>query len=557
MPIEKPDTLIHFHLFRADLAEVSSLFLSPQILRGSSYPTIEALKPKLHAPPSEFTTAAIDALLEIMGPSGLEEYFAFDQRWNGRPIVFTRDIRHHAYRFWFSIIPRRLEGSKLNMGLVIRYFAPGDSRGTKIFDRELSFSYDEPLVITMPGQKGVFCLLLYVQETLIARAGSVSRQTALPGGPISPPVAESTLLPSFPEELRALIRGHVTVSATVNESGSVSECHIVQGLHPFLDFASVQAVRQWMFKPATQGGRPVAATVQLTLDFDPVSYRLHEEQKEGRSEENSDATLKEALAGTAAYCGDLMTSALSFICREKIEEVAYNFASDPKWGGYRLVKKATGEVLSEELFPQWDPLKTEKHDYECDYLFIRKGDNIEERRVLLREGRQRMPDRSRLFEEKKYAALNPVLAAMRIFGGDRQNRCNYRLIGNDSIRGRSCLTIEAIPKTGNTWGVEYAKAWIERKGFRIVRIEIQGVPIEGYENILHESMVFPVRPRLVTTHVYDIEKDGLLYPSRSGIRVDYPIGGTSKADYALKLRINLTYEKYQFYSVETDAEIKK
>ena len=39
--------------------------------------------------------------------------------------------------------------------------------------------------------------------------------------------------------------------------------------HPALDTAALAAVRQWRFDPATQAGRPVAATAEV-----PVRFRI-------------------------------------------------------------------------------------------------------------------------------------------------------------------------------------------------------------------------------------------------------------------------------------------
>jgi hypothetical protein len=168
-----------------------------------------------------------------------------------------------------------------------------------------------------------------------------------------------------------------------------------------------------------------------------------------------------------------------------------------------------------------------------------------------------MPDRNTLLEEKRFTALDPVLAAVELLGRDRQSLFDYRVIGRTDIQGRSAAILEAIPRSGNSRGVEYAKVWIDDRNFQILRSEVQGIPIEGYDDVLNDSVHFPVRPYLLTTHTYEFEKSGIRFPGRSVIRVEYPRQGVFTKDRALKLKIDMKYDKYQFFSVETNESVKK
>ena len=62
------------------------------------------------------------------------------------------------------------------------------------------------------------------------------------------------------------IKGDVVVEATVNPRGKVSMLRVVRTL-PMLTQATIDAVRQWEFDPATVGGEPVVLTV--TASFTP------------------------------------------------------------------------------------------------------------------------------------------------------------------------------------------------------------------------------------------------------------------------------------------------
>lgn len=76
--------------------------------------------------------------------------------------------------------------------------------------------------------------------------------------------------PSYPDLAReAGVEGTVLTAALVCACGEIQDVHVVQSI-PMLDQAAVDAVRQWLFKPALEGGEPVAVWVHI-----PVRFSLH------------------------------------------------------------------------------------------------------------------------------------------------------------------------------------------------------------------------------------------------------------------------------------------
>lgn len=64
-------------------------------------------------------------------------------------------------------------------------------------------------------------------------------------------------------------RGTCLVEALVAADGHVVIARVVQSLQPEVDSAAVEAVRQWTFRPAWRGGKPVQAyyTVSINVDW--------------------------------------------------------------------------------------------------------------------------------------------------------------------------------------------------------------------------------------------------------------------------------------------------
>lgn len=84
-------------------------------------------------------------------------------------------------------------------------------------------------------------------------------------------VAVSQPPPEYPDfARRAGVEGRVIVEAWVTAEGTVREVRLLQGAHPLLDEAAVEAVRRWTFSPAKQNNRAVAVWVSV-----PIYFRLN------------------------------------------------------------------------------------------------------------------------------------------------------------------------------------------------------------------------------------------------------------------------------------------
>jgi TonB family protein len=573
------DTLIQFHLFRGAWPDGQAGPTKAAIWTSANEPCVMELKERIGSSHSELTAAVIETLIDVKGLKSVDEYFSWTEKWDGRTGAYSRDIQRQLpgqpavpdpFRFKFGYTLNRLSPQSIDLKLTL-FMKPEDQasrrggRMDQLLDTRLNLTNDDPVIILIPKGADAFYLLIYTTKAESAKepkGGRARKPATAPGEGIEPPKAISTLLPAYPEDLRLVAQGEVGLRVTIDKKGSVAEANISRSLHPYLDFASVQAVRQWTFEPATKGGEPVAATVSINMVFDPEKYRRFEKEAEnsfapGDSGPAPGSDLARLLDGAAGYCEKLETAALEFICRERIGETHYNFATEPKWMGIMVGSRETGQIISKTFFPQWDPQRTIRSDYVCDYLYIRRDERIEERRVVLEDDGKKTPDRTTLLEEKRFTALNPVLSVVELLGRGRQSLFDYRVIGRTDIQGRNAAILEAIPKSGNSRGVEYAKVWVDSANFQILRSEVQGVPTEGYDDVLRDSIQFPVRPYLLTTHTYEFEKNGIRFPGRSLIRVEYPKQGVFTKDRTLKLKIDMKYDKYQFFSVETDGGIKK
>lgn len=88
------------------------------------------------------------------------------------------------------------------------------------------------------------------------------------GGDVKAPVVISSVNPAYPEEAReARISGIVILEAVIDHTGIVKEVRVLKPLLHGLSEAAADAVKQWIFKPATLNGEAVDVLFNLTINF--------------------------------------------------------------------------------------------------------------------------------------------------------------------------------------------------------------------------------------------------------------------------------------------------
>ena len=74
--------------------------------------------------------------------------------------------------------------------------------------------------------------------------------------------------PSYSEStLKEVIKGTVELSCVVTSKGVPVQISLIQRLHPDLDRAAMEALRQWTFRPGTKQQKPVAVRIRVQFNF--------------------------------------------------------------------------------------------------------------------------------------------------------------------------------------------------------------------------------------------------------------------------------------------------
>ncbi len=602
--------LIFVHLFQATLEE-QNLTKQVEVLTKSSRPELSFLMNKVKGSEYELTAAAIDVLLDIYEIDELEDLFLHEKAWNGLGSPLLDDIViGDPVSYKIKLSPKKMPSQQIALQAVLLETKDRDyvAGWKEIVDQILTLDVDEPVIVAVPYQDRMYFMMVTITTGMLSERWKEQRTTE-EKGPIEivgiPKILHRTE-PSYPLELwRQGVGGRIGLRITIDEEGIVQRVDVMNAIHPYLNYTTVQALKQWTFKPVLHKGKPVPVVFRCTYTFDPFSYwRERTWSETGTTSDSSspEELLCRVLDGCADYCRKLSDAVFDFICEEKIKETHYNLLKNIHWatiavGPRRLrgqnmtltsinpkkpsdyIEYATDvsksrsilnedgdQILIENLnpipkpkivkrFQYMDPKKIQRNKFLCDYLIVKKDGDVDERRIILKENGRKTADRNEFLEEERFTGLSPLFAPLRVLAPDKQERFNYSLIETGKMHGKKACVIEAVPRYGNEDGIWSSRIWIDLESFQVLKCEIEGIPIDGYDEVLNDCAILNIEPIFLTTHEYRQEKNGIRFPSSSSVRVAYP--GIDYRGAIDKIRIDLDYDKYKFFTVETDQEVKK
>ncbi|MCD6515807.1 MAG: energy transducer TonB [Candidatus Aminicenantes bacterium] len=545
------------------------------VMTSSSHPEMAHLKDKALGPEQEYISALMETLVETMDLQGIEELGLLkDYYWHVTETSFKATIWRREAAFQFILIPTRLSPQKFSLITIVEktkedavaqyreaqekkskaelskwdeldasFTASIKGHTERILEREIILQVGEPVLVGIPYKDMAYFISILI-----------------PGLENPNPIHKVT--PVYPEELKEEgIGGEVQLKVKVNAWGEVWKVEVTESLHPYLDHAAVMALKKWKFEPFFLGGRPVPAEFIYKVNFNPEA----EAQRDAGTEEAPDRQesysqeLVTILHECAKYCEKLNKATLDFICKEKIHDIYYG--PDPKRSGYTIsFGKSTlsinGRIAAgpPRMFkPFWGVWKIERNQYLSDYLLVKKGQEIREKRVLLKENSRQVPAQKEYLKNPRFSGLKPFLAPGKVLGQDRQELFSFSILKDRE----NLYEIEAVPISRYAGGIEYARIWVDRQGFQILRMEIKGIPLEGYNEVLEETTEHNVKPEFITTYSYKMEKEGLLFPYKVNILVRYPMFLNETTFYKTKIKTNINYDDYQFFSVKTESDFDK
>lgn len=579
---------VRIWLFQGTVMEDQPQLKKVEIMPISTSLELASAKALAGGSENDFKAAVIEALLDTKNLRTLDDLFflkqtlpIYDQVFLGRQLAYRVHLLHKVLTptqvALLVVLSKTKEGvvrpEKEDRAMLRNALnaTQDDEKMEKITGLELVLGLADPVVVGIPNQNRPYFMIVKVtanEAEIKTKRSPTLKAPSLPNLVPAPRPVERAL-PYYPDELkRRGIRGNVGLQIEIDEKGIVQMVRVVSSVHSYLDYAASQAFWKWRFEPVFHNGKPIRAAFAYSFNFDPQTYSEGITRREEIPEEvdaPTRAELERILAGCARYCRKLADAAFFYICDETISETTHSLVSPDRLAEIVLKARDINVIVYEDsagykagYVPRYNIMDTknvERTTYDCDYQLIKRFGEAEERRIILKENRRKITDQVKLLEENRYSVLTPIFSSLKILDEDHQPMFNYRLLKEDRIYGRNADLIEVVPKFGGADGVRSAKVWVDKERFQILRSEIEGVPIEGYEDILKEAVLLNIRPDFQTTYEYRVEKNDLLFPERTSVRIKYP--SLLPGRFETKSKIDLTYKNFKFFMVETETEIRK
>lgn len=267
------------------------------------------------------------------------------------------------------------------------------------------------------------------------------------------------------------------------------------------------------------------------------------------------------LEKAAAYCRKIEGAALDYICKEEIVEVTdprldlkQSKAALTTWTTVRTEGDASaglGETRTGiAIVPAPPKLKrTLIYDYQC----IRSGGEIREVRNLLQENRKKINEPNAKLKTLNFLFGYVLMAPVGIFAEGSQPDYDYRIVGKDKIQKRPVVIVDVTPKPGAPEARNlYGKAWIDSATGDILKVQWSEKRVNHYEIALKRAEQYNRKPRLTIRSEFQVEKNGIRFPSKLFIEEAYVSEGGL---VFVRSETTVAYKDFKFFTVATDSQI--
>ncbi|MBN1938856.1 MAG: hypothetical protein JW843_04675 [Candidatus Aminicenantes bacterium] len=255
------------------------------------------------------------------------------------------------------------------------------------------------------------------------------------------------------------------------------------------------------------------------------------------------------LKKAAVYCERLKTIALQYYCEEHIERTSYFY-------DVRRYIKSSG--LENVGLPRkrWTPKRSMSKQIVYDYQLLKKGEQLEEKRRVLKVDGKEWSGRNEPENILPYQARYIVYGPIGFLSTTWQNAFEYFEEGEKRLpeEGRRMRIFTSQPNEFREDNSVYGRLWIDPETGAVRWISWDHESIDFFDPDDVPEMFKGLEKQLTWEAYYNVEKNGIYFPSRQVIREEYlgPAGEVIPGDVWI-----VTYENYKFFTVDIDYEIKK
>lgn len=257
------------------------------------------------------------------------------------------------------------------------------------------------------------------------------------------------------------------------------------------------------------------------------------------SQEKRSKDLEEILDKCAVYCERLANASLYFVCNERIEE-------------------EINEINLVGYSRRIDAKKVEGNTYVYDYQLMKKGNRIEEKRILLEENGKKKNEKNAQLKTRMFYSKRSVFGPVGLLARKNHDKYNYKIIDEKSVHGRKAAVIEATPKSEMRDMPNYGKIWVDKQDYSILKVEVAEESLVGLEQA-KETSKLKSTPMISVTHYYDEvyktdENQVIRFPSKTVFLYEKHLYKRGYREQVIVAKTQFIYDNYKFFTVDVDVK---
>ena len=273
-----------------------------------------------------------------------------------------------------------------------------------------------------------------------------------------------------------------------------------------------------------------------------VRHSFSQENKNVKSQDE----LSKILEKTGDYCEKVKKMALFYVCKEKIVKKRYIYKTED----YR---KKLPDIDAWTWHKRFKLKGTKKNTYTYDYQLIKKGDELKERRILLKENGKKKHEKNAELKMVKYISEYLVYGPVGFMSIYWQDYFDYEIVGKDKVGGKDAIIINSFPISDIEENENYGRIWVDKGDFSILKIEWDPRSIKEYEEEIVPSPIGDLMKEMVWSVSYGIEKNGVRFPSKQLIQ-EFLIN--EEGEKYIQEETSFDYIDYKFFKVEVDVKYR-
>lgn len=262
-----------------------------------------------------------------------------------------------------------------------------------------------------------------------------------------------------------------------------------------------------------------------------------------RVQRGDESEISEVLDKTADYCDRIKYVALHFVCNERVQETTYFYDR-------KTIYKRTDRLSQPVPHTDLKLKKMEKHSWLFDYQMVKKGEEKQEKRIMLEENKKKVEAKEVKDRDLRFSSKFLVYGPVGFLSKYWQDFFTYRIEGREKVGLLDSIVISAVPNGTSDENNNTGKIWINEKDFSVLKIEWDPKSIAEYSEEI-ESSVGELKRGLKWTVYYAVVKNGVRFPSKQVVEevLITPLGKNHP-----KYSAEVVYEQYKFFIVETEIK---